>query len=212
MATIGRMSPHQRRRDSHDMTRRLLALVRHTRADVSPGICYGRLDIAAVPDPEAFSRICCEVGMVRPRRLLSSPARRCAVLAEAIATRLGLTVGWDDRLLELDFGDWEGRPWESVPRDQLDAWAADPLGFAPPGGERGAALVARTAAVFEDLAAQAGARGIVAHAIVAHAGPLRILKAFAIGRFNDLAGDLVVPGPPLGSVQTFSFAAARPEP
>ena len=41
----------------------------------------------------------------------------------------------DDRLAEMNFGDWEGRPWDSIPRLEIDAWAADVAGYAPPGGE-----------------------------------------------------------------------------
>ena len=69
------------------------------------------------------------------REVWSSPAVRCRGLAEAIAAVLRVPLREDQRLWELDFGAWEGRPWETIAREDLDRWALDPLGFAPPGGD-----------------------------------------------------------------------------
>lgn len=166
-----------------------LALVRHTAVDCAPGICYGRLDL-----PLAAASAEREMIAVRDRlagfagaSIWSSPARRCRELAEL----LGMPT-FDDRLLELDLGQWEGKPWDEVPRADLDRWAADPLGFAAPGGETGQMLVLRVTGFFEMLRAQPGD-----HVVVTHGGPLRILSALAAGRTVDLLS----PAPPLGSVE-----------
>ena len=102
-------------------------------------------------------------------------------MAEAIGQHASVLVGFDLRLLELDFGAWEGSAWNLVPRDALDAWAADPLGFAAPGGESGAALVARVSAFAEDL--RSDGRDC---AVVSHGGPLKVLRALLEGRAVDL--------------------------
>ncbi len=129
------------------------------------------------PLPEGF----------RAEVLVSSPARRCLALAEAVSAATGLPVITDARLWEMDFGAWEGLRWDDVPRAALDAWAADPWSFAPPGGESGAALVSRVRAVHEGLS--------VPSIIVSHGGPLKVLAALIAGR----AVDLLAPAPPMGS-------------
>jgi alpha-ribazole phosphatase len=98
---------------------------------------------------------------------------------------------YDPRLLELDFGAWEGVAWDDVPREALDAWATDPIGFAPPEGESGAALLVRVASFARDLLGR-GADAIV----VAHGGPLRLLPAFLRGE----RADLLAPTQKIGSV------------
>ena len=40
----------------------------------------------------------------------------------------------DPRLAEIDFGRWEGRSWDHIPRDDIDPWAAGTEDHAP-GGE-----------------------------------------------------------------------------
>lgn len=168
---------------------RRFALVRHPAAAVAAGVCYGRMDVA----PGAGAADDCAAIAARLRgfpasALLTSPARRCRMVAEVLAETLRLPVVTDARLLELHFGDWEGTPWDAVPRAALDRWAADPAGFAPPGGESGAALLARVAAVAAEL------RG--GTVVVAHGGPLKLLAALLRGE----APDLLAPAPALGSV------------
>ena len=116
----------------------------------------------------------------------TSPARRCRVVAEAIGPHRV-----DERLQELDFGAWEGLRWDAVPREALDAWAADTAGFAPPGGESGAALEARVRSFAAALPAGD-------HVVVTHGGPLKILIRVLRGQKVNL---LAVP-PALGSVTT----------
>ena len=79
-------------------------------------------------------------------RVVTSPRRRCRLLAEAIAAARGLELGEDARLAEMDFGAWEGRRWDALPRAELDAWAADFEGARPHGGESVAMLAARVGA------------------------------------------------------------------
>ena len=98
----------------------------------------------------------------------------------------------DPRLLELDFGDWDGLDWDQVPRAELDRWAADPLFFAPPGGESGSALVERITAVQADLLARN--RSCL---LVSHGGPLRLLGPMLAGA----PPDLLAPAPAMGTLR-----------
>jgi alpha-ribazole phosphatase len=169
-----------------------IALVRHPRPAIKPGRCYGRLDLALAPEGEAaLPGIAARLAGFPAAAIWSSPARRCCIVAAALAAGRNLAPCLDPRLAELDFGAWEGMAWEDVPRPALDAWAAAPLGFAPPGGETGAALVARVGAVHAAL--RKAARSCI---VVSHGGPLKLLAAMLRGE----AVDLLAPAPPLASV------------
>jgi alpha-ribazole phosphatase len=104
-------------------------------------------------------------------RIVSSPLRRCAALAQALAEHIDAPLTLDPRWREIDFGAWEGRPWDIIPRPELDAWAADLMHARPHGGESVAMLAARVAAAIADC--PAGERIIV----VTHAGPIRAALA-----------------------------------
>nr|WP_282572028.1 histidine phosphatase family protein [Roseomonas acroporae] len=171
-------------------------MLRHAPTLAAPGLCYGRLDVPPGPLPPLDGMVARLAGF---GALWSSPSRRCRVLAEALGRRLGLVPVVDARLLELDFGRWEGRPWDAVPRPALDRWAADPSGFAPPGGESGAALLARVAA-FASALREDGRAGIV----VSHGGPLKLLRAL----LRDETPDLLAPAPGMGSLEIVDRNAA----
>ncbi|WP_245870371.1 histidine phosphatase family protein [Teichococcus rhizosphaerae] len=168
-----------------------VALVRHLPTDLPPGLCYGRLDPPPRRGADAAPLRAALSGF-GPARWLCSPAQRCRALAGALAE--GALITEDARLLELDFGEWEGRAWNDVPRAALDAWAADPWGFAPPGGESGAALVARLRAFHADLRAAAPRKNCV---VVAHGGPLKVLADLLAGH----AVELLAPAQPMGSLR-----------
>jgi alpha-ribazole phosphatase len=84
----------------------------------------------------------------------------------------------DDRLHELDFGAWDGRPWADIPREHLDAWGAGFVTLAPPGGESFTALAARAQAFADGIAQRHGEAPVVA---VTHGGVIRALLARARG-------------------------------
>jgi alpha-ribazole phosphatase len=162
-----------------------VVLVRHPAPLIAPGVCYGRrLDIAAVPAGNLVS----DPALAGAQLVWSSPARRCLEVAASISVSQMVPLRVDDRLQELDFGDWEGRPWSAIPRDDLDRWAADPLAFAPPRGESGASLIARVRSF------RAGLREDCV--VVSHGGPLKVLGALLRGQ----AVDLLAAPPAIGSV------------
>lgn len=70
--------------------------------------------------------------------LYSSPLQRCRLPAQKLAEQLRLPLQVDDRLQELDFGDWDGlqcqQVWQQQQSKVLAFWS-DPLANPPPGGE-----------------------------------------------------------------------------
>ena len=157
----------------------MITLVRHPPVDAG-GRCYGRLDLA-VADPATAMAL---ADRLKPLdgTIWTSPARRCRIVADALG---GHCV--DERLQELDFGEWEGVSWDDVPRASLDAWAADPWGFAPPGGESGRALVARVTP-FARLCAEGD------HVVISHGGPLKVLASVLLGEPIRLLSAPPAPG------------------
>lgn len=171
-----------------------VALIRHPAVMIAPGICYGRMDLPLHRDSwTEIPRIVREVDGPGVGVIWSSPAQRCKAVADAISN----PVQCDDRLLELDFGEWEGVAWDAVPRAALDVWADAPADFAAPGGESVAALVLRVAAFHADLIADN--RDAV---VVSHGGPLRILRSLLLG----LPVDVLAPPPGLGAVEWVTAA------
>ena len=138
-------------------------LIRHPKPVIEAGICYGRLDV----DAHAPQTVADQIKPLLPADVpvFSSPLRRARQLAEALHP----SPVNDQRLCEIDFGDWEGRAWNDIERSLLDAWAADVIGFTPPGGESVASLQQRVIDFATSLEAQP------AVALVAHAGVLRAL-------------------------------------
>ena len=67
-------------------------------------------------------------------RVFSSPLLRARETATAIATTLGLDVDVDDRLVEMDYGEWDERSFSEFPPEDLARWRRDAT-FAPPAGE-----------------------------------------------------------------------------
>jgi alpha-ribazole phosphatase len=144
-----------------------LILVRHTRPAVA-GVCRGRSDAAlAASFPAETQALLAELPPLA--RIVTSPLARCRRLADALGGRLGLPVAADADLAEMDFGAWEGRPWEAVPAPELDAWAADLLGARPHGGESVAMLLARTRRALARLRGAPGDTLAVTHAGVIRA-------------------------------------------
>jgi alpha-ribazole phosphatase len=171
-----------------------IALLRHPRPLIDRGICYGRLDIPVHPD----APLAADISLAGASRVWTSPARRCRVLAEVIAAAFTLPLTVDARLQELDFGAWEGMPWDDVPRADLDRWASSPLTFAPPGGESASSLISR----IRDFTATLQADGVDC-AVVSHGGPLKILSAILDGQPIDL---LTEPQP-IGSIRHYEVAS-----
>jgi alpha-ribazole phosphatase len=145
-----------------------LWLIRHPPPAVATGTCYGATDLPLADHPAALAS---HLRTLLPDHLplYSSPLTRCRLLAE----QLHAQPRFDDRLREIDFGDWEMQPWDALDRKLIDAWAADPFNFVPPGGEGVAVLRARVRAFLDELREEA--------VLVVHAGVIKVCAAELAG-------------------------------
>lgn len=155
-----------------------LHLIRHPKPQVELGICYGQLDIPAKIETADLARLRAELPPGLP--VWSSPLLRCRQLAEQLHSQPVI----DERLSEINFGDWEGRRWDDIPRHEIDAWAADVVNYAPPGGESPRQLQARARQAIAGIDAPEAV-------IVTHAGVIRALLAFDDGAWLTVSADFL---------------------
>jgi len=146
-----------------------LVLVRH--AEPAPdvrGRCYGTLNVALSDRGREQAAALAMALRDEPIDLVVSSPR---VRALQTAAALGQPVEIDERLCELDFGDFEGRTYEELEREEPELfrrWMSSPTTVRFPNGESYADLRARA------TAALAAVRDRVEHAVVVtHGGVIR---------------------------------------
>lgn len=149
-----------------------LYLIRHTLPRIAPGICYGQLD------PDVADSFTVEANSVLnwlpPLELIiTSPLKRTSRLAEFLVHKQHCELRSDARLMEKHFGAWEGKAWDDIARGEIDAWAADIMGFAPSGGESALQLMQRVQYFLRDVEQLPQSR----IALVAHGGSIRAMLA-----------------------------------
>lgn len=162
----------------------MLIVVRHGQTDANASrLISGRTDVALTDlgrrQIQAVAR-----ALPRPARVVSSPLRRARETAEAF----GGPVEVDERWIELDYGDLEGQPVESVAAGVWDSWRADP-GYSPTGGESLVDLARRVRAACDDLADAAREADVV---VVTHVSPIKAAVSWALGVGDEVAWRLYV--------------------
>ena len=153
-----------------------LYLLRHTAPAIQSGICYGQADIdLAASFAEELQAIRNKLPGLVPAAIYSSPLQRCLKLAYALA--LEREVQEDQRLMELDFGDWELKHWDDIPRGLVDVWADDHVMQAPPNGESFHALSLRAIEFLQEVSANHAGQDVL---VLTHAGVIRALLSQAL--------------------------------
>lgn len=112
--------------------------------------------------------------------VVSSPLSRCRAFAEELAGQHDMPLSFDERLMEIGFGDWEGRTADDITADNPEAlkrFYRDPVTHRPQGAEKLADFHQRiTAAVNAVLEQHAGKHVLV----VGHAGMMRMIMSQAL--------------------------------
>lgn len=161
-------------------------LIRHPSVSVKKGTCYGRLDVplsqTATQEGQA---LCDQLANQSCTQIFSSPSKRCLMLAN----QLGGPIIQDPRLLELNFGEWEGLHWDDIHRPAADAWFEDYYRTAPPEGEAYQAMIERVIAFKKEHLDRAESPIWV----ITHAGVIRILQGLVSGEHWQKWFELPVP-------------------
>jgi len=165
----------------------MLIVARHGRTQANAQrLLLGRMD---VPLDETGLQQAAAVGdalrgCVLPVRIVASPLKRTRATAEAIAAALGgIEITFDDRWLEVDYGQYDGAPLAEVPHEVWEHWRTD-LSFVPPGGESLGAVGKRVREACESLVAAAAERDVI---VVTHVSPIKAAVAWAVNAGDDAA-------------------------
>src|SRR5699024_11610506 len=108
------------------------------------------------------------------RVLFRSSRRRCCRLAVELAE---VEVMTDDRLMELNFGGWEGQEWDDINEEELSEWMQDFVEVECPGGESYRRLYDRVTAWWKEISKIEQEKVLA----VTHAGVIRCLLSHALG-------------------------------
>jgi alpha-ribazole phosphatase len=147
-------------------------LIRHTPVGIEEGTCYGYSDVALsttfdLDHPLVKERLGEETAK---GPFFSSPSQRCIILANKLCSS---EVVIDERLRELNFGDWELKKWDSIDQDQMNKWMNDFVSEPCPGGESYLHLYARATDFYEELKK----KNMHTAVVVTHAGIIRSILA-----------------------------------
>lgn len=110
-----------------------------------------------------------------------SPLIRALNSAEYIAAPHGLEPVVVTDLRERDFGEWEGLSFSEIRKaypEAFAAWAADPVNFAPPGGETTGEVARRAEAALTAILDRHRGQNL---ALVAHGGINRVILCHLLG-------------------------------
>lgn len=115
----------------------------------------------------------------RFRRIFSSPMARALETANLLIPP-GEPLEVNPALKERSFGEWEGKSWEVLEREEsikVAEWKENPLAFTPPGGESFGSVLERVSGFWEHMAFLEDGDYLV----VAHAGVLRCILVYITG-------------------------------
>jgi probable phosphoglycerate mutase len=187
-----------------------LHLVRHGETEQSSdGVFCGDLDPPLTPkgvtQAGKFAALAKTLKVVA---IYASPKTRARTTAQPTIDATGIQAVFDEGLREIGYGKWEGRKEveikQSEPEDYA-LWSADPAVHAPPGGESGYAIAARSIPVVERIRMRHTSGSVL---IFSHKATIRVvtcaLLGLHIGRFRDRVAC------PTASLTTFEFGDRGP--
>ncbi|MEQ1530439.1 MAG: alpha-ribazole phosphatase [Methylococcales bacterium] len=146
-------------------------LIRHTQTAATQGLCYGQYHVELA---DSFTDELAALQQKLPElkndcRVYSSRLHRCLQLA----THFSAAVITDERLLELNFGAWEGVLFNDIAPEALQYWTDNFVNSSPPNGESFTDLYLRAGAFWRELLATEAEQVL----IFTHAGVIRALLA-----------------------------------
>ena len=124
-------------------------------------------------------------------RIFSSSRKRARATAQAINQYHGLNIVIDDRIMEINAGDWEGKKFDEFPvlyPQEMYLWDNEPQNFVAPNGEKMADVYRRMVSFVKELAQKYPGESIV---LASHGCAIRNLLCWADGLgFEHLAHEV----------------------
>ena len=144
-----------------------LILIRHTAPDVQKGTCYGWSDVDVAPT--FITEAECTLQKLREYfpidKAFTSPLQRAAKLAAFCGFP---NAEKEERLKEMNMGEWEMQLYDNIKDPALQHWYEDYMNLPATGGESFPMLYSRVESFLNELKNKAYNKV----AIFAHAGPI----------------------------------------
>ena len=129
-----------------------LFFLRHTSLKVEIDVFYGQTDLDVSDNFEE------EVALIKKKilnfnidtdsiKVYSSPLKRCIKLTERLTENYVI----DERIKEMNLGDWEMKKMTSIPEKQKLEWENNLLSFKIPNGESNEEFLKRLKSFLEDI-------------------------------------------------------------
>jgi alpha-ribazole phosphatase len=159
------------------MTSTIITLVRHGKV-AGPAALYGRTDIPlSTAGYNDLQRTLSSLHAQTPiSHLISSPRLRCLQVAQEFSTQYTIPLRTEDKLQEMDFGIWDGVPFDELGDEwkNIEAFWESPHSMQPPEGGSLTDFAERVISGWESLISNAKSGHEV---IICHGGVIRILIA-----------------------------------
>lgn len=159
----------------------ILYIWRHPKPMNTQGFCIGQTDVKV--DRRKLKRLANKIErFVRlhrlPKVIWVSPLQRSLKVGEILAQR-GFQYKVAPQLAEINFGDWDGRLWEQIAKQEIDEWCNNFAHFAPDNGESLQQLFNRAESWLDKTAVEQGQSDVPVLAI-GHAGWINAAKMIAM--------------------------------
>ncbi|MDR6464948.1 alpha-ribazole phosphatase family protein [Chryseobacterium sediminis] len=141
-------------------------LIRHTAVENPENLCYGFAEMPLRKDyPEDFNRLEIDDDY---DIVVSSPSQRCCLLADYFK----LDYQTDERLREMNFGNWEMKKWTDIPEEEINPWYKDFVNIKATDGENLVEMQARVFSFWNEFVLKNDINKIL---IITHAGVIRLI-------------------------------------
>lgn len=142
-------------------------LIRHTSVKIEAGICYGQSNLELDDDYlNDFQKISIDKDY---DAIYSSPLKRCTQLANYFQ----FDYQTDDRLMEMNFGDWEQKNWDDIPKEEIQIWYDNYIETKAKNGESLLDLNERVNDFLQEIQSKHQNQKIL---IISHAGVIRCFQ------------------------------------
>lgn len=113
-----------------------------------------------------------------PKMMWVSPLHRSLKVGVILAQR-GFKCTIAPEFAEINFGDWDGKSWEQIEKQQIDEWCNNFVHFAPDNGESLQQLFNRAESWLDKILAEQKDHPVLA---IDHAGWINAAKMIAAGQ------------------------------
>ncbi|GEJ47562.1 histidine phosphatase family protein [Chryseobacterium sp. ON_d1] len=141
-------------------------LIRHTAVDNPENLCYG---FAEIPLRKGYLEDFKSLDIEDDYDVIvSSPSQRCRLLAD----HFKLNYQTDERLREMNFGNWELKKWTDILEEEINPWYSDFIRVKTSGGENLLDMQTRILSFWNELTEKRDTNKVL---IITHAGVIRLI-------------------------------------